>query len=71
MYSGGKVFADHVTGLIDIYNQLSLDTNDTIRNKELYDTKSRYFGVTIQSYRGYNRIYKIKPFLDDVKYSKE
>ena len=66
MYCGGTVFVEHASGMIDIYNQVSLGTSDTLRSKEIYENKAKEFGITIKGYRGDNGVYKSKSFLDQV-----
>ena len=64
---GGSIFIDHGSSKIDIYHQVSLDTSDTIRRKELYEKSAAESGVEIKHYRGENGVYRSAAFKQDVK----
>jgi len=67
MLCGGTFFVDHASGLIIIYNQVSLGTSDNIRSKEQYEMKACEFGITVKIYRGDNSVYKTKYFVEVLK----
>jgi len=67
MLCGGTFVVDHASGLIIIYNQVSLRTSDSIRSKERYEMKAHEFGITVKSYGGDDSVYKTKDFVEYLK----
>jgi len=67
MLCGGTFVVDHASGLIIIYNQVSLGTSDNIRSKERYEMKAHEFRITVESYRGDYSVYKTEGFVEDLK----
>ena len=66
IYGGGTLFVDHTSGLIRIYNQVSLGALDTLRSKHLFELEGEVAGHTICHYHGDNGVYKSKEFKDDL-----
>jgi hypothetical protein len=66
MYSGGTLFVDHASGLIRVYNQVSLGASDTLTSKHAFELEGEAAGHTIRHYHGDNGVYKCKEFKDDL-----
>lgn len=50
MYCGGCIFVDHYSSLIHVELQLNLNTHETLKAKELFESMARDHGVIPQSY---------------------
>ena len=62
MYCGGKIFIDHGSSKIDVFQQVSLGASDNIRRKDIYKQKYEEVGVKIKKYRSDNGFYKSTAF---------
>lgn len=53
-YVGGTIFADHASGLVRVFHQVSLRTSDTIRSKRLFERFARGCQREVESYHADN-----------------
>jgi transposase InsO family protein len=54
MYSGGCIFVDHATGLVQVEHQVALTTHETLQSKIKFEAYARDTGVIIHSYQSDN-----------------
>ena len=54
MYDGGCIFVDHASGHIDVQFQQHLNSHETLKAKERYESMARDVGVVPQAYRSDN-----------------
>ena len=66
IYIGGTVLVDHASGLVNIYDQVSLEASDTIGSKETYEIKAQELGIAVKSYRSDNGVYTSKLFINNI-----
>ena len=48
MYVGGTLCVDHTSGLIQVYNQVTLEASDTLCSKHLFEHEGEVAGHTIR-----------------------
>jgi hypothetical protein len=60
--TGGTIFADHATGHVFIYNQVSARAGENLVGKKKYERLALDSGVSIQTYHADNGIFATKAF---------
>jgi hypothetical protein len=58
----GKIFVDHATGHVFIYNQVSARADETLIGKNNYERLALDSGVSVQTYHADNGIFATKAF---------
>ena len=56
-YTGATVFVDHRTRYTYVHLQMTMDADETIRGKELFEQKMQSFGHQVQAYHADNGVF--------------
>ena len=67
-YNGGTIYVDHATGLIFVYNQVSLRAGETLVGKALFEKYARWCGIEIKHIHGDNGVFASKEFRTDCEH---
>ena len=67
MYCGGTIFCDIASKKIEVFPQVSLSANETIRSKHEFERESLYSGVQVMDYVSDNGVYTSQEFMKELQ----
>ena len=66
-FNGGTIFCDHASSAIQIVNQVSLKSGETVKSKHLFEKFCREHNILkIKKYRADNLPFRSQRFMDDI-----
>jgi Reverse transcriptase (RNA-dependent DNA polymerase) len=65
-YCGGLILADHASGYVRVFHQVSLGTSDTLLSKTAYEQHCLEAGVRIKSFHTDNGTFTSRQFKDEL-----
>ena len=71
MFTGGCIFVDHASGLVQVLHQVSLSAIDTVKSKLKFERMAAELGVKIQSYHTDNGVFTSTAFMENVMEHKQ
>ena len=66
-YTGGTLFYDHASKLIQIIHQVSLRDGETLQSKHEYERFAHQHGVKVKGYHADNKSFGNNAFINDIK----
>jgi hypothetical protein len=66
-YCGGLIMADHASGYIQTYHQVSLGSSDTIQSKRKFEQHCREAGVMIKRYHSDNGTFRSEAYRAELR----
>jgi hypothetical protein len=66
-YIGSTVFVDQAPDFSYIYHHTSLNSAQTVQAKQAFEAEAKRHGVTIKHYHADNRLFRTKPFEQDIE----
>jgi len=66
-YIGSTVFVDQASDFSYIYHHTSLNSAQTVQAKQAFEAEAKRHGVTIKHYHADNRLFRTKPFEQDIE----
>jgi hypothetical protein len=66
-YCGGTIYVDEESGFMFVNHQVSLNAEEMIHGKHLFEREAMNCGHAVSSYRSDNRVYKSDAFVADLQ----